>query len=69
MKLNDEVSNVSGDAVSATTKAAEFFIADFAEVCQQIAVSNKRKTIKVDDILLAIQENQQKYEFLNEAFK
>lgn len=35
------------DAVSITTKATELFIADFAEVCQQIAVANKRKTIKV----------------------
>jgi hypothetical protein len=25
--------------------------------------------VQVDDILLAIQENQNKYEFLNEAFK
>mmetsp|Transcript_54097 Transcript_54097/g.94323 ORF Transcript_54097/g.94323 Transcript_54097/m.94323 type:complete len:87 (-) Transcript_54097:83-343(-) len=69
MKTNDEVSHISADAVSVTTKATEMFIADFAEVCMQIAVSNKRKTIKVDDILLAIQENQHKYEFLNEAFK
>lgn len=35
------------DAVSVTTKATELFIADFAEVCMQIAVANKRKTIKV----------------------
>mmetsp|Transcript_54096 Transcript_54096/g.94321 ORF Transcript_54096/g.94321 Transcript_54096/m.94321 type:complete len:87 (-) Transcript_54096:1-261(-) len=47
MKTNDEVSHISADAVSVTTKATEMFIADFAEVCMQIAVSNKRKTIKV----------------------
>lgn len=73
MKLNDEVSNVSGvsfdrmnhvficnfitfnfaqDAVSVTTKATELFIADFAECCQQIAVANKRKTIKVGFIFI-----------------
>mmetsp|Transcript_16760 Transcript_16760/g.28427 ORF Transcript_16760/g.28427 Transcript_16760/m.28427 type:complete len:87 (+) Transcript_16760:146-406(+) len=69
MKMNDEVANVSQDAALVTSKATEFFIADLIEASQQICVANKRKTIKVDDILLAIAENQKRYEFLNETFK
>jgi len=45
------------------------FIADLVEASHQICVANKRKTIKVDDLLLAIAENPNRYEFLNESLK
>ncbi|KAJ1431986.1 histone-fold-containing protein [Ochromonadaceae sp. CCMP2298] len=69
MKMNDEVANVSADAAALTTKSVEMFIADLVEASHQICVANKRKTIKVDDLLLAIAENPNRYEFLNESLK
>jgi len=68
MKLNDEVNQVGDESIIATGKATELFIAALTEDALQIAVFNGRKTIKVDDILLAVENNQPKYQFLNEAF-
>eukprot|EP01031_Cornospumella_fuschlensis_P026897 gene26897-32504_t len=62
MKLNDE------DAVIATAKATEMFIASLSEAALKEAQAAGRKTIKVEDIFTAIANNQIKFEFLNGAF-
>jgi len=67
MKLNDEVTIIAADAVVATAKASELFIADILESARKEASSNGRKTIKVDDFIRCIENNQSKYEFLNEC--
>lgn len=68
MKLNDEVAAMSPEAVVATAKATELFLALMVQQSQEVATASNRKTIKVDDILAAIDHNQHKFEFLNEAF-
>lgn len=68
MKLNDEVGNISADAVIMTTKAAELFLGQFLEAAKNEAALSNRKMIKLDDILMAVEKNQVKYEFLNDAF-
>jgi len=68
MKLNDEVTNVSAESIITTAKATELFIATIVEASRQVAIANNRKTIRVDDLLLVIEENQQSLEFLNTAF-
>eukprot|EP01039_Chlorochromonas_danica_P003377 gene3377-3702_t len=68
MKMNDEVANISADAVVVTAKAGELFLAALADAAKDEVVRANRKTIKVDDIFAAIMNNQHKFEFLNEAF-
>ncbi len=51
-----------------TSKATEIFIGLLVAASGEVAAANNRKTIKVDDILAAIDHNQHKFEFLNDAF-
>jgi histone H3/H4 len=59
---------VSQESVAITAKAVEFFVGQLAEKAGKEAVDSGRKTIKVEDILKVVEQNQIKYEFLNDAF-
>ena len=52
----------------ATTKLCEIFIADLVQASARVVRNKDKKTLKVDDILQAIAEDQYKWEFLNNAF-
>mmetsp|Transcript_33791 Transcript_33791/g.24836 ORF Transcript_33791/g.24836 Transcript_33791/m.24836 type:complete len:89 (-) Transcript_33791:14-280(-) len=68
MKLNDEVSLLSAEAIVAMSKATEFFIEQLTRDSLKEASSKDRKIVRVDDLLKAMENNQLKYEFLSEAF-
>lgn len=68
MKLNEEVGNISNDAALATCMATEVFLSRLIESSQKYSQSHKRKTIKVDDIIEAIDKNPKEYAFLQGAF-
>eukprot|EP01040_Poterioochromonas_malhamensis_P006394 gene6394-6889_t len=68
MKINDEVGNISADAVVVATKAAELFLLQLVEASKAESALANRKIIKLEDVLLSVEKNQVKYEFLNDAF-
>jgi histone H3/H4 len=68
MKINDDVSLLSAEAIIATAKATEFFIEQLTRDCLKESSSKDRKIVRVDDLLKAMENNQLKYEFLSEAF-
>jgi hypothetical protein len=56
------------EAVAATSKACELFLMQFIEKAKDEAIVCGRKTVKVEDILKVVDQNQVKFEFLNDAF-
>ncbi len=56
------------EAIVAMSKATEFFIEQLTRDCLKEASSKDRKSVRVDDLLKAMENNQLKYEFLAEAF-
>mmetsp|Transcript_366 Transcript_366/g.667 ORF Transcript_366/g.667 Transcript_366/m.667 type:complete len:89 (+) Transcript_366:35-301(+) len=69
MKLNEEVKVVSNETVMTTAKATELFVGGLALKAHEIATSRGRKTIKMEDIITAIQNNPRQMEFLDTCFQ
>ena len=68
MKLNDEVSYVSVEAVSTMAKATEIFCQLLALEASKAVIKNKKKVLRVEDMIEAIGNNQDQFEFLNTAY-
>eukprot|EP01029_Cantina_marsupialis_P018743 TRINITY_DN43191_c0_g1_i1.p1 TRINITY_DN43191_c0_g1~~TRINITY_DN43191_c0_g1_i1.p1 ORF type:complete len:204 (-),score=62.32 TRINITY_DN43191_c0_g1_i1:36-647(-) len=66
MKENPELGKISKAAVICTTEATKLFLEMLAKDSHEITASFKRKTIKPNDVALAISRNRQLYEFLDE---
>jgi histone H3/H4 len=49
MKMNDDVHNVSADAILCVSRATELFIDFIANNCLEISLANNRKSIKVNN--------------------
>jgi len=67
MKLSDDVSNISAEAVIAASKLTELFLEKLiAESCES-CVSKSKKTVKIEDLIAVVNENKLRYEFLQDA--
>ena len=53
INLDSESQMITKEALLLISKATEFFVQDLAGVCANIAKSQKRKTLQIQDIQLA----------------
>ncbi|KAM7252263.1 hypothetical protein ACFE04_024146 [Oxalis oulophora] len=64
MKLDKDINKVNSDALFLVTSSAEFFIRFLAEKSAGVAGEKKRKTVKLDDIVVAVKRHRPSSDFL-----
>ncbi|XP_076904116.1 nuclear transcription factor Y subunit C-3-like [Bidens hawaiensis] len=64
MKLDTEINKINSDALFAISNATEMFLKLLAEKSMQVTVEKKRKTIKAEDMRIAVKRHRPTADFL-----
>ncbi|PWA88965.1 Histone-fold [Artemisia annua] len=64
MKLDNEINKINSEALFLISNATELFVKFLAEKSSQVAIEKKRKTIKLEHILVAVKRHQPTADFL-----
>lgn len=67
VKLDPDVKNISKEATAAIAKATELFLEELAEQSYKISQTSGRRTVKTEDLRLAVNHLQQ-FEWLRDDF-
>ncbi|EEF47477.1 negative cofactor 2 complex subunit alpha [Ricinus communis] len=64
MKLDKDINKVTSDALFLVSRSTELFLRLLAEKSAEVATEQKRKTIKLDHIRIAVKRHQPTSDFL-----